>query len=59
MEKIKVRLELTKQDLLKIKKEKGYINLPILLSKLNINSSKELINDLCNNEQITKQYIIT
>ena len=55
MEKIKVRLELTKQDLLKIKKEKGYINLPILLSKLNINSSKELINDLCNNEQITKQ----
>ena len=62
MEKIQVRLELTKQDLLKIKKEKGYINLPILLSKLNINSSKELINnikqlinDLHNNEQITKQ----
>ena len=41
---------------------KGYVNLPILLSKLNINSSKELIsnikqliNDLYNNEQITKQ----
>ena len=35
MEKIKVRLELTKQDLLKIKK--GNVDLPILLSKLNIN----------------------
>ena len=41
---------------------KGYINLPILLPKLNINSSKELINnikqlinDLYDNEQITKQ----
>ena len=41
---------------------KGYVYLPILLSKLNINSSKELIsnikqliNDLYNNEQITKQ----
>ena len=41
---------------------KGYVNLPILLSKLNINSSKELIsnikqliNDLYDNEQITKQ----
>ena len=41
---------------------KGYVNLPILLSKLNINSSKELtdnikqlINNLYNNEQITKQ----
>ena len=41
---------------------KGYIDLPILLSKLNINSSKELINnikqlinDLYDNEQITKQ----
>ena len=43
-------------------KGKGYINLPIPLSKLNINSSKELIinikqliNDLYNNKQITKQ----
>ena len=50
---------------------KGYVDLPIFLSKLNINmaephdlarSSKELINnikqlinDLCDNEQITKQ----
>ena len=25
------------------KKEKGYVDLPILLSKLNINSSKELV----------------
>ena len=41
---------------------KGYVNLPILLSKLNINSSneltdkiKQLINNLYDNEQITKQ----
>ena len=41
---------------------KGYVNLPILLSKLNINSSKELIsnieqliNDLYDHEKITKQ----
>ena len=44
------------------KKGQGYIDLPILLSKLNINSSKELINNieqlinnLYNNKQITKQ----
>ena len=44
------------------KKGKGYIDLPILLSKLNINNSKELIinikqltNNLSENEQITKQ----
>ena len=44
------------------KKGKGYVDLSILLSKLNINSSKELIsnvkqliNDLYDNEQITKQ----
>ena len=43
-------------------KGKGYADLPILLSKLNINSSKELISDikqlinnLYNNKQITKQ----
>ena len=43
-------------------KGKGYIDLPILLSKLNINSSKELINnikqlinDLYYTKQITKQ----
>ena len=44
------------------KKGKGYVDLPILLSKLNINSSKELIsnleqliNNLYHNKQITKQ----
>ena len=43
-------------------KGKGYVDLPILLSKLNINNSKELISDikqlinkLYNNKQITKQ----
>ena len=40
----------------------GYVNLPILLSKFDINSSKELIsnikqliNDLYYNEKLTKQ----
>ena len=40
----------------------GYVNLPILLSKFDINSSKELIsnikqliNDLYDNEKLTKQ----
>ena len=46
------------------KKGKGYVDLPILLSKLNINSSKDsslisnikqLINNLYDNKQITKQ----
>ena len=44
------------------KKGKRFVDLPILLPKLNINSSKEsisnikqLINNLCDNEQITKQ----
>ena len=44
------------------KKGKGYVDLPNLLSKLNINSSKELIsnieqliNTLYNNKQINKQ----
>ena len=44
------------------KKGKGYVDLPILLSKVNINSSKELtsnikqlIKNLYNNKQITKQ----
>ena len=60
MKKIRIGLELTKQNLLKIKKEKD--TLPFLLSKLNINSSKELISDikqlinnLYNNKQITEQ----
>ena len=41
---------------------KGYVNLPILLSKLNVTNSKELISDIQNllnnlqdNKQITKQ----
>ena len=44
------------------KNGKGYVDLPILLSKLNINSSKELVsnvkqlvNNLYDNKQITKQ----
>ena len=44
------------------KKRKGYVDLPILLSKLNINSSKELVSNvkhlvknLYDNKQITKQ----
>ena len=44
------------------KKGKGYVDLPILLSKLNINNSKELISNvkqlvknLYDNKQITKQ----
>ena len=44
------------------KKGKGYVDLPIVLSKLNINSSKELISNmkqlvknLYDNKQITKQ----
>ena len=46
----------------KAQKRKGYVDLPILLSKLNINSSKELIsnieqliNNLYKNKQITNQ----
>ena len=46
----------------KDQKGKGYVDLPILLSKLNINSSKELIsnieqliNNLYKNKQITNQ----
>ena len=46
----------------KVQKGKGYVDLPILLSKLNINSSKELIsnieqliNNLYKNKQITNQ----
>ena len=43
------------------KKGSEYVNLPILLSKIYTNSKelisniKQLINDLCDNEQITKQ----
>ena len=46
-EKNQVKLKLAKQNLLKIKNEKANVDLPILLSKLNINnSSKELINNI-------------
>ena len=45
-----VKLKLAKQNLLKIKKRKGYVDLPIALSKIYTNnSSKELIN---NTEQL-------
>ena len=44
------------------KKGKGYVDLPIFLSKLNINSSKELISNvkqlvknLCDSKQIAKK----
>ena len=56
--KSQAKLKLATQNLLKI----GYVDLPILLSKLNINSSKELIsnieqliNNLYKNKQITNQ----
>ena len=56
MEKIKKRLK-------PIKKEKGYVNLPIALSKIYTNSSskelikniEQLINNLYDTKQITKQ----
>ena len=61
--KNQVKLKLAKQNLLKIKNEKENVDLPILLSKLNINNSskelinniKQLINDLYDNKYITKQ----
>ena len=59
-DKGKIRTEQARS--FKDQKGKGYVDLPILLSKLNINSSKELINNikqlinnLYNNKQITKQ----
>ena len=61
-EKKSSKIKTSKAKSFKDEKGKGYVNLPILLSKLNINSSKELIsnieqliNDLYDNEQITKQ----
>ena len=58
IEKKQVKLKLAKQNLLKIKNEKGNVDLPILWSKLNINNSskelisniKQLIKDLYNNK---------
>ena len=60
--KCQVELKLAKQNLLKIK-GKGHVNLPIALSKIYTNNSskelinniKQLINDLYNTKQITKQ----
>ena len=63
MEKIKVKLEQKKQDLLKIKKEKDTLIYLFFLSKMYINDSskelinniKQLINKLYDNKQIIKQ----
>ena len=59
---IKDRIKVDKARSSKDQKGKGYVDLPILLSKLNINTSKELISNvkqlvknLCDNKQITKQ----
>ena len=56
------KIKTSKAKSFKDQKREGYVDLPILLSKLNINSSKELIsnieqliNDLFDNEKITKQ----
>ena len=47
IKKKQVKLKLAKQNLLKNKNEKENVDLPILVSKLNINnSSKELINNI-------------
>ena len=61
-EKDKGRVRTDKSKSFEDQKGKGYVDLPILFSKLNIKSSKELIsiieqliNDLYDNEQITKQ----
>ena len=61
-EKDKGRIRTDEAKSFEDQKGKGYVDLPILLSKLNINSSKELISDikqlinnLYNNKQITKQ----
>ena len=61
-EKDKGRVRTDKTKTFEDQKGKGYIDLPILLSKLNINSSKELVSNvkqlvknLYDNKQITKQ----
>ena len=49
IDNISINHEINKLELKLInQKGKGYINLPILLSKLNINNSKELISDIKN-----------
>ena len=61
-EKDKGRVRTDEAKSFEDQKGKGYVDLPILLSKLNINSSKKLISDikqlvknLYDNKQITKQ----
>ena len=61
-EKGKGRVRTDKEKSFEDQKGKGYVDLPILLSKLNINSSKELVSNvkqlvknLYDNKQITKQ----
>ena len=60
-EKDKGRIRTDEAKSFEDQKGKGYVDLPILLSKLNINSSKELISDIKQlinnlyNKQITKQ----
>ena len=61
-EKGKGRVRTDKAKSVEDQKGKGYVDLPILLSKLNINSSKELVSNvqqlvknLHDNKQITKQ----
>ena len=58
---IKDIIKVDKERSSKNQKGKGYVDLPILLSQLNINSSKELISNLkqlvknlYDNKQITK-----
>ena len=60
--KISSKIKTSNAKSFKDQKGKGYVDLPILLSKLNINSSKELIsnieqliNNLYKNKQITNQ----
>ena len=61
-EKGKARVRTDEAKSFEDQKGKGYVDLPILLSKLKINCSKELIsnieqpiNNLYSNKQITKQ----
>ena len=62
LKKISSKIKTSKATSFKDQKGKGYVDLPILLCKLNINSSKELIinieqliNNLYRNKQITNQ----